>query len=217
MPQVIRSYQYYWSHKHYTLSVLFGFLIMIPSAFISYVATEYATNGASNPVNDIFLDHLPFIDLGVFLAYGALISLFSLAVIIFSNPKSIPFALKCFAVFILIRAFFTMLTHIGLFPGQISFGGNNAFETIIKRAFLGADYFFSGHTGMPFLAALIYWDHKIIRVGCLILSVVFGYSVLVSHLHYSIDVFAAYFMAFGIFHIATHLFHHDYLILKRGL
>jgi hypothetical protein len=38
----------------------------------------------------------------------------------------------------------------------------------------------------------------------------FGVIVLLSHLHYSIDVFAAFFITYSIYHIALKLFDRDY-------
>jgi hypothetical protein len=74
----------------------------------------------------------------------------------------------------------------------------------------GNDLFFSGHTGLPFLIALIFWDHVYVRTLFLSSSVVFGVIVLLSHLHYSIDVFSAFFITYSIYHISLKLFHLDY-------
>jgi hypothetical protein len=74
----------------------------------------------------------------------------------------------------------------------------------------GNDLFFSGHTGLPFLIALIFWDHIYLRALFLGSSVVFGVIVLLSHLHYSIDVFSAFFITYSIYHIAIKLFQNDF-------
>jgi prolipoprotein diacylglyceryltransferase len=49
-----------------------------------------------------------------------------------------------------------------------------------------------------------------IRTLFLAASVVFGVIVLLSHLHYSIDVFSAFFITYSIYHIAIKLFRKDY-------
>ena len=56
--------------------------------------------------------------------------------------------------------------------------------------FFGADLFFSGHTGMPFLLALIFWDWRRVRYMFLFISVACAIIVLAG-LHYSIDVCSA--------------------------
>jgi membrane-associated phospholipid phosphatase len=63
---------------------------------------------------------------------------------------------------------------------------------------------------VPFLLGLIYWDNKILRLIFIATSVVFGTTVLLGHTHYSIDVFAAFFITYSIFHIALYLFKKDW-------
>jgi membrane-associated phospholipid phosphatase len=72
-----------------------------------------------------------------------------------------------------------------------------------------ANFFFSGHTGLPFLMALIFWADKFWRKFFLAVSALFAISVLLAHVHYSVDVFAAPFMTYGIFKIAERFFPYD--------
>jgi hypothetical protein len=74
----------------------------------------------------------------------------------------------------------------------------------------GDDLFFSGHTGFPYLMALIFWNTKPLRWLFLAASIFFGGAVLLGHLHYSIDVFSAFFITYGIFNIAIRLFKNDF-------
>ena len=48
------------------------------------------------------------------------------------------------------------------------------------------------------------------RTISLVASLVFGTAVLLGHLHYSIDVFSAFFITYAIFHLAIWLFPKDY-------
>jgi hypothetical protein len=59
-----------------------------------------------------------------------------------------PFALKAMALFLLVRAVFVSLTHMA--PSPIDPQKTVPFFNSI---FYGSDLFFSGHTGMPLLAA----------------------------------------------------------------
>ena len=54
--------------------------------------------------------------------------------------------------------------------------------------------------------ALVYWREKYLRYIFLVWSVFFGAVVLLGHFHYSIDVFAAFFITFTIYHIAIYFF-----------
>src|SRR3989344_8842551 len=79
----------------------------------------------------------------------------------------------------------------------------------INEMFFGGDLFFSAHTGMPFLGALAFWREKGIRNFYLLTAVFFAAVVLLGHLHYTIDVLSAFFITYGIFHIAEWIFPHD--------
>jgi membrane-associated phospholipid phosphatase len=109
-----------------------------------------------------------------------------------------------------------MLTHIGPFPTQATFGTSTQHivtaifgKDLFLSFFSGNDFFFSGHTGLPFLMALVYWKNKILRVLFLILSVMFGITVLLSHLHYSIDVLAAFYITFCVYKMSRVFFKED--------
>jgi cell division protein FtsW (lipid II flippase) len=67
------------------------------------------------------------------------------------------------------------------------------------------DLFFSGHTAVPFLGFLLFKDSNI-RYFFLISSIVLGATVLFMHIHYSIDVFSAFFITFGTFKLGEHVF-----------
>lgn len=64
---------------------------------------------------------------------------------------------------------------------------------------------------------LIFWNKTTLRYICLAAAVFFAYTVLIGHIHYSIDVFAAPFITYGIFHIGQFLFASDYQRLKSEL
>jgi hypothetical protein len=82
--------------------------------------------------------------------------------------------------------------------------------------FYGSDLFFSGHTGMPFLAALAFWHIPQWRIFYLALTVFFGSVVLLGHYHYSIDVLAALFITHGVFQVSCWLFARDYALFRSS-
>jgi membrane-associated phospholipid phosphatase len=73
--------------------------------------------------------------------------------------------------------------------------------------FFQNDLFFSGHTGGPFLVALILWKNRFMRYSLLIVSVLMAFTVLAMRLHYSIDIIGAYFITYGIFKMTENLVH----------
>jgi membrane-associated phospholipid phosphatase len=90
---------------------------------------------------------------------------------------------------------------------------NNGYGLYHLVTFQG-NFFYSGHTAFPFLLALIFWDNKYLRYLFLILTVFFGVSVLLAHVHYSIDVFAAPFIVYGMYVITAKLFPRDYALFN---
>lgn len=67
---------------------------------------------------------------------------------------------------------------------------------------------------MPFLMALIFWDDKYARFISIFASIIFDVSMLLGHLHYSIDVFSAFFIAYTIFVMAQKIFAKDHNLLS---
>ena len=131
------------------------------------------------------------------------------------KPKYIPFVSKTIALFLFIRAAFISMTHIGPFPQRdlIPIGSK------IITALIGgsSDLFFSGHTGLPFLMALIFWKNKKLRITFLAISGILGAAVLLGHIHYSIDVFSSFFITYSIYHLAKEIFPSDYHIFHKGI
>lgn len=204
---------HHWSPRKILTSSLWGVVLLGLSLLINYQAGIYATNHASNPVNDLILDRIPTYNVVPIFFYG-LIPLFALVVaLVVLRPARIPFVLKSLSLFVLIRSFFIILTHVGPSLQQTPLDNYNL---IVNKFTFTGDLFFSGHTGIPFLMALVFWDQKILRWIFLGSSVFFGAIVLLGHLHYSIDVFSAFFITFGIFHLAVRFFERDYQLLKSS-
>lgn len=207
MKRIIDAHKKAWS-REFTRSVVLAVLFFIASLVVNNFTTAYATERASMPVTDLVLSNIRVYDVDGIIVYGAvLVILFSICVM-FYEPKRIPFTLKALALFIVVRAIFVSLTHLGPFTPQVQIDPTR----IINFLGIGttADLFFSGHTGIPFLMALIYWNNVRLRLLYLATSVIFAVSVLLGHLHYSIDVLAAFFITYTIFHIAQKLFAKDW-------
>jgi hypothetical protein len=206
MNEIMQKYKHYWKQKYFLTSFVFGVFLFTSSLLFNHFTSRYVDTMAGAYVQDIILDNFPVVNIDWIMNEGVII--FSIYVILFSltKPEKIPFLLKSIALFVAIRSVFITLTHLGPAPSQTYLDPND----LLIKLNAGRDMFFSGHTGLPFLIALLFWKDKLARYISILASVVFGVSVLLGHLHYSIDVFAAYFITYSIYHIAQVLFPEDY-------
>jgi hypothetical protein len=197
--------------KTFLLSFLTGLVFLAGSFVVNYFAASYATSRASDSVTDIVLSNTRVYDVDAIFVFGALFMVAVIAVVCFYKPRSAPFTVKSIALFIFIRAIFISLTHIRAFPVRalIDYNFLNA-STFWNGIFTGNDLFFSGHTGLPFLMALIWWKNRFLRTLFLMFSLLFGVVVLLGHLHYTIDVLSAFFITFSIWSIAKVFFKKDW-------
>ena len=204
-----QKHKSFWLQKSFLTSVLLGLLFLIGSSFVNYYANFYTSSHASNYVTDLLLDNLPVIDVHLIFSEGAIVFILILIAILLYEPKYIPFVIKSIALFILTRSFFIVLTHTAPPQHEIFINPSD----FISRISSGDDLFFSAHTGLPFLLAIIFWQRKYLRYFFLISTFIGASAVLLGHLHYSIDVFSALFIAFGIFHISKDLFKKDFQLI----
>ena len=212
------SYKNFASHfknKSYTLSVVTAFVFLFISFILNFYAGLYAAKNASNHVTDIILSNIPVFDVSAIFAYGPFLMWFFVAYLGFKEPQKVPFVVKSIALFVIIRSGFIMLTHLGPFPTQIPIDNYGA--AVLEKFTLGADLFFSAHTGLPFLMALVFWDNRKLRNFFIILAIMFGAVVLMGHLHYSIDVASAFFITYSIYRLSQIFFPKDYKIFYSGI
>lgn len=195
----------HFSDPHFRRSIFLSLGMLICSLIINFYAGVYATDRASNPVTDIILSNTRVHDLDGLFIYGSWFLFLAIVYLCFRKPWRAPFIIKTISLFVVTRALFFSVTHIGPFPTEVPLDLNG----ILSYFVFGGDLFFSGHTGLPFLLALIHWKEKPLRYIFLVTSIVLGVVVLLTHLHYTIDVLSAFFISYGIFHIAEHFFKKD--------
>jgi hypothetical protein len=187
--------------KHSFWAIFVSLILLTLAIMINVRASRYADSVASNSITDLLLDILPTIDLSWLFLWG----MFFIITIYFAyplvtNPNKLPFYLVSFSLLIIVRSFFLVLTHLRIPDDSV------AFETeYFKSLFYQHDLFFSGHTAIPFLGFLVI-DHKWIKGIMLIGSIIMPLTVLLMHRHYSIDVFAAYFITYGVYKISKKIF-----------
>jgi hypothetical protein len=193
-------------------SLIVGAILLFLALVFQFWASSYSTRVASHFVGDIILDNTPVFPLTSIIVEGALLALAGTLVLLFAKPHYLPFTLKAIAILIAVRAFMISATHLGIYPTQIAWE-HGPLDALFERIGGQAGYFFSSHTGLPFMMALIFWDRRFLRYFYFALSAVFGAAVLLAHVHYSIDVFAAPFMVYSIFKLTQYLFTEDYALI----
>jgi hypothetical protein len=210
---VARRYRDAFREPGFIASAAAGSAALAAALCVNFWAIAQATARAGAGVQGIILANFPVFDLDGVFVYGTFVVAAVSASIIFSRPKRIPFALKAVALFIVIRSLFTLMTHLG--PPEAQYVTD--FGDTIVRSFFGADQFFSAHTGMPFLGALALWRiQKREAVFFLAASLFFAAVVLLAHIHYTIDVASAFFITYGILHIAQWLMPRDWALFKSA-
>ena len=213
MLALLKEHKGFWTPAR-KRSMYFGVFLLILSVIIQIVLGRFSSRVALDApsVRDIVLDNLRLINLSPVIVGGAIVLWVSASVLLIVKPRYLIFSTKALALYIISRAFFFSLTHIGPYPLQYAPSVNNDGYSFYHLITFSGNFFYSGHTAFPFLLALIFWDNKYLRYLFLFLTVFFGASVLLAHVHYSIDVFAAPFIVYGMYVITTKLFPRDYAL-----
>jgi len=211
MEDAIRRYRTLLDNRAYVRSLSEGAAFLAASAIAIFASVSYATVHASNYVTDFVLSRVGPYNLRFLFVYGTFAAFVVTAALLAWRPNRLPFALKATALFLLVRAVFVALTHMA--PSPID---PQKAAPFFNSIFYGSDLFFSGHTGLPFLAALAFWHIPQWRAFYLAMTGFFGSVVLLGHYHYSIDVLAALFITHGVFQISCWLFGRDYALFRSS-
>jgi hypothetical protein len=213
----MQFYKKYFTNKKFVASFLGGILLLGISLVTQFFVSGYVARSSSLPVTDIILSNTRVYDVGGIFVWGSIILTVFGVWVALKQINSTPFLMKSVALFTLIRSVFVSLTHISPFPTHAMIESAFFNKEVFAGIFTGNDLFFSGHTGIPFLLALIFWKNKTLRIIFLGFSVLFAIVVLLGHLHYSIDVLSAYFITYSIFHICRVFFKKDWKLFHEIL
>lgn len=185
--------------------IILAALFYLIALVLDYIAGTYTERIANvKEVNDLILDYVPAINLSFIFVW---LFLFVIVVIIIYplifKPSKIHYYLGMFGSFVLIRSIFITLTHLKTPAEAVPI----VFPFYADKLFFLNDMFFSGHTGLPFLGYLLTRkENKPLSYFFLVSSIVLAATSILTHRHYSIDVFAAFFITYGIYVIANKIF-----------
>jgi membrane-associated phospholipid phosphatase len=204
---LLSEYKRLLTDRYFLLSGFFGYILLEFAYWFTKESAIIATHMASNPVGDIVHNNIPRIDTSVI--HGELsFVMFDLRYpIMLVFLRYFPFATKALALIILLRAVVINFTHLGIPDGAIP---------IVSGITFGGDLFFSGHVANVTMLALVFWHLKTLRYFFIGAAFVFGISAVLGRYHYTIDVVAAPFFAYGVFVLAKKLFEKDYLVSRNA-
>ena len=123
------------------------------------------------------------------------ISLVVAIVTLIKNPKQLIFAIQLYTLMVTVRIVAMYLLPLEP-PAKIIVLNDPFIEFLGTGQTLTKDLFFSGHTATLFVLFLVS-EKKIIKIVFLISTIVVAISVLLQHVHYTIDVFAAVFITYA--------------------
>lgn len=178
-------------------------IVMIPvlSAFSKFLSFIELREGVV--LNDPLLNLFNPVDLtwATFALIYVAIILFLLNII--KQPKKLMIALQTYGLMVFFRALAMYLTPFNA-PEKIILLHDPFVQFFGEGGILTKDLFFSGHTGTLFLLFLLV-ENKTLKIIFLLATILVGSAVLLQHVHYSVDVFVAPFVAYGSYRIIKKL------------
>jgi hypothetical protein len=209
------NHKTFWIKKN-VISLLYSIMFLIIAFFIQKFADNYVIKTWGTVVWDIFLNNIPVYDIDKFIVYSTLACTFLTIILLIFKPNHLLFTIKSLALFVIIRSFFISLTHLWIHPHQIIFDSDTIGFWLYNLLYnSNNDFFFSWHTWIPFLIALILQKEKFWRNIYFATSAIFWISVIIWHIHYSIDVFAAPLITYSIYSLAKNYFKKDFELMNK--
>jgi hypothetical protein len=183
--------------------IALSLIFLVGALVLNSVVGNYADRVGNAAASDLILEHVGPVDWTYLFVYGyGLVILLLFVYPLLFRVREFHIAISQFSLLVLIRSFFISLTHLKVPTDAIAVSVSHLSNLLIFRN----DLFFSAHTALPFLGFLLFRKHKIISTFFLIMTFVLAATVLLMHIHYSIDVFAAFFITYGSYKIGEWLF-----------
>jgi hypothetical protein len=180
-----------------TITLLVIVLILLSNFLNSVEARE----GITFP--DPFINLFEPVDL-TWLTFGLIyIALFTSLYFFLKEPVLLVTAIQSYIILVVFRIIAMYLVPLNP-PEKMIPLADPFVEFFGTGQLLTKDLFFSGHTAILFLLYLLA-EKKSLRIYLLVSTVIVALSVLLQHVHYSIDVFVAPFFAYCSFVVIKNL------------
>jgi len=164
---------------------------------------------------DLLLSFLPVVDLRLLFVWGfAAFVIFAVAAVVWSEGKRAAYVVWMYALLVLVRSLFIILTPMKAPEGMLEMAGDPLFDKLGRYLTFKHDLFFSSHTALPYLGFLVF-RHPGVRWILMGLSVLLAATVLLCRVHYSIDVVAAYFITYAVYRLELRHFRWRYRAFRR--
>ena len=177
--------------------ILLALVLTGLARFVNFV--EYRPGVAfSDPVLDLFNP----IDM-TWLTFGFIYIALVIAVAsLINNPRQLLFALQLYTLMAFVRIIAMFLLPLEP-PEKMILLKDPFVEFFGSGQTLTKDLFFSGHTATLFILFLVS-KNKIIKTLFLISTILVAIFVLLQHVHYTIDVFAAVYFTYACYKLLLH-------------
>lgn len=189
-------------------------------AFVLALIVNYWTGSYADrigpslaPARDLLFPYLPLRAFPFVHSWGFMgfLAVFSLGTVLYEPRARWPFLLWAFALIVGTRAVFTVLTPMGL-PLEAPTFDAYPLRSVFRYFDFRYTFFFSGHTAYPLLAFLLV-RRPWVRWACLGFSLLLAGSVLLSRLHYTVDVAGAVLITYAVAGLARR----SWRLLPRAL
>ena len=185
-----------------------GELALALSALAGSLRLSYAAGLAANEAGrhaavapDRVWSCLPVCDTRAVFIWGfAAFLLWLVAASLLFERRRCAYIAWSYALLTAVRSFFILLTPMSLPPEATRLEGDALYSWIGHYLTFKYDLFFSAHTALPFLAFLVF-RRPLVRLSFLAFALTLALTVLLGRLHYSIDVFSAFFIVYAL-HLA---------------
>lgn len=197
-----------WSKKEFKLYLITAFAFLIPALSVlpKYLLWNETRKGFAfaDPILKLFNPvDVTWLTFG--LIYASILFAF---ILLAKSPNRLLIIFQSYGILVFFRIISMYL--LPLDPPVMLIPLDDPFVQLFGGGvILEKDLFFSGHTSTMFLLYLGA-DGKKTQYIFLAATILVGLSVIVQHVHYSIDVFAAPFFAFAAFKSATIIFNKVY-------
>ncbi len=181
--------------KLFLISVLYIFFFIISSVFFNWILSNYTYSCI--PFYDVTQKYSP-IDFSIpcfILTYGSLLFFVGLSL---KKPRAIFLVLCAYSLILLTRSL--SVYFITLCPNEDAITLNDPIlnNFFYPNGYSPYDLMYSGHVATIFLLALC--CEKKFRLIFILVSILVGTMLTLQHVHYSIDILAAYPLTFVCFY-----------------